>query len=194
MIQPFLLVRLDGYDRNAKLPAETLGVDADALRPGDIDHVERQHDRNAQFQSLRGEIQVAFQVGRIDDRDDDIGPGFALLPAQDDIDSHHLIGTARRQTVGARQVDQIERLTGAIQLAFLELDGDAGVVADVLRRPVRALNRVVLPVLGLPTRAAVSFLTGIGSTEASVAEEFDGPACRVSITHHSPRSSLARFG
>ncbi len=131
-IQPLFLVRLDGHDRNAELPAQTLHINADALRRGHIDHVQRHDDRHAQLESLRRQIQIAFEVAGIDDGDDDIRPSFALLSAQNDIDSHHLIGTARRKTVGAGQIDQLERLAAAAHLPFFGFDGDAGIIADAL--------------------------------------------------------------
>ncbi len=44
-----------------------------------------------------------------------------------------LVGRARMQAVGARQVEHAQRLAGGgVQPAFLALDGDAGVVGDLL--------------------------------------------------------------
>ena len=44
---------------------------------GHVDHVQGDDDRHAQFEHLRRQVEVAFEVGGIDDGDDDVGPGFA---------------------------------------------------------------------------------------------------------------------
>ena len=81
--------------------------------------------------------------------DDHVRPGFALLLAEDHIDGHHLIGAARRQAVGAGQVDQVERLAAAGHLAFLGLDGDAGIVADVLAQAGQGIEESGLAGVGI---------------------------------------------
>ena len=86
-----------------------VGVDADALALGHVDHVQGDDDRHAQLQDLRGQVEVALEVGGIDDGDDDVGPRLAGLLAEDDVDRDHLVGAARRQAVGAGQVDEVER-------------------------------------------------------------------------------------
>ena len=37
-----------------------------------IDHVQRQHNRTVEFHELEGQMQAAFQIGRINDIDDDV--------------------------------------------------------------------------------------------------------------------------
>ena len=85
----------------------------DALALGHVDHVERDDDRHAQLQHLRRQVEVALEVGGIDDGDDDVGPRLARLLAEDQIDRDHLVGAARGQAVGAGQVDEVEGLAAA---------------------------------------------------------------------------------
>ena len=82
----------DGHHRHAHQSAQFLVVDAQAVLLGDIDHVQGNDHGHAQFQRLRGQVEVAVEVGGIDDRHDHIGPGFPLLLPQDDIHGHHLVG------------------------------------------------------------------------------------------------------
>ena len=102
------LVGLDGHHRHAELLRQPVDVDRDALPLGDVDHVQRDDDRHAQLQDLRRQVEIALQVGRIDDGDDDVGPRLAGVVAEDDVDGDHLVGAARGQAVGAGQVDELE--------------------------------------------------------------------------------------
>jgi hypothetical protein len=45
-------------------------VDAAAL--GDVDHVERDHERQPGVEQLRHEVEVALEVARVDDGEDSI--------------------------------------------------------------------------------------------------------------------------
>ncbi len=61
-------------DRHAaEQRAEPGDVDADAPRARAIAHVERQDERDPQLQQLRRQVQVALEVGRVDDVDDGAG-------------------------------------------------------------------------------------------------------------------------
>jgi hypothetical protein len=131
-VQADALVRLDGHHRDAHLPRQAVGVYGDALCLRHVEHVEGQDDGHAQFEDLGGQVEVALEVGGVRDGHDDVGPDLALLLAEDDVNGHHLVGAARRQAVGARQVDQVESPSGAGHVPLLGFDGDAGVVADVL--------------------------------------------------------------
>ena len=93
-VQSFVLVRLYRHNRNAQLPRQLLWVQAQTLALSHVGHVQSDDDRHVQLHRLGCQIEIAFEVGSIDDGDDDIGPRFARLLAQDEIDSHHFIGTA----------------------------------------------------------------------------------------------------
>ncbi len=99
---------------------------------GDVDHVECDHHRHAQLQHLGRQVQIALQIGGIDNRHNYGRARFSHLLTEDDVHGHHFVGAARRQAVGARQVDQIEIPPLAGAGTFLGFDGDAGIVADAL--------------------------------------------------------------
>ena len=66
---------LDGCglnDRNAKLLGELLDVDHVAALLDDIHHVQRDNDRDAHFEQLGGQVQVALDVGRINEVHDSV--------------------------------------------------------------------------------------------------------------------------
>ena len=79
-----------------------LGVHANALVRGHVDHVQGDDDRHAQLEHLRRQIEIAIEVGGIDDGHDDIGPRLAGLSAEDDVDGHHLVGAACGQASRCR--------------------------------------------------------------------------------------------
>ena len=108
-VHALALVRLKRHHRDAEVSGQPVDIDPDPLAPGHVHHVESDDHRDAQFQDLRHQIEIAFQIGGIDNRDDDIGPRFARLLAENDVDGEHFVGAARRQAVGAGQIDESRR-------------------------------------------------------------------------------------
>ena len=103
-------VRLDRHDRRRRVVRDELrAVDLDALRRGRVDHVQRDDDRHAEIEQLTREVEVAVEVGGIDDGEHDIGPRLLRPAAEEQIDGDHLVGAAGGEAVGARQVDQVDR-------------------------------------------------------------------------------------
>ena len=82
------------------------------------------------------------------------GRRFALLLAEDHIDGDHFVGAARRQAVGAGQVDQVEGLAGTGHLPFLGLDGDAGIVADALTQAGQGVEEGGLAGIGIADQSS----------------------------------------
>ncbi len=149
LLQALALVGLDGDDGHAQQFRQPLVIDLDPLVNGDVDHVEGHDHGHSQLEDLGRQVQVAIEVGGIDDGDNDVGPAFLLLLAQDHIDGNHFVGAARRQAVGAGQIEQVEGLAGTGHLPFLGLDGDAGVVADVLVQAGQGVEKGCLACIGI---------------------------------------------
>ena len=103
-------------------------VDADGTAVGGhlIHHVEGEHHRYAQLHQLHGEIEVAGQVGRIDDVDD-----AARLFPEDKLAHDQLLARIRRHGVDAWQVGH-QRIGMPADDAVLAVDCYAGEVAHVL--------------------------------------------------------------
>jgi hypothetical protein len=109
------------------------GIDAPAAPLGDVHHVERQDDRTAELPDLERQPEVQAQVGRVGHAHDDVGGGLVREPAEHDVARDLLVGAVRPQRIGARQIDHIDDAAArASEAAGLALDGDAGVVGDLL--------------------------------------------------------------
>ena len=61
------------HDRATQAPGEHLGIHQHVFFARHIHHVQRHQQRYAHFQQLRGEVQIAFQIGSIDDVDNQAG-------------------------------------------------------------------------------------------------------------------------
>ena len=122
---------LDGCglnDRHAELLRQLLYVDHVAALLDDIHHVQRDNDRNAHLEQLGGQVQVALDVGSIDEVHD----GLRLL-IYEVITRNDLLQRVRREGVDTRQVGDQDFLI-ALELAFLLFHGNARPVADILGR------------------------------------------------------------
>ena len=101
-------------------------VERRAAGGGLLDQVQRHHHRAPELGELQGEGQVAGEVHRVDDVDDQ-GVGIGLEGGEDDV----LLGAGAPERVGARQVDQVQRRTVDDGVRRRHLDGGAGPVADL---------------------------------------------------------------
>ena len=82
---------------------------------------------------LKREPQVLAQIGGIGHADDEIRRALARAPTEQHIGRDLLVGSQRIEAVGARQIENAHAPPrGRQQRAFLALDGDAGVVGDLL--------------------------------------------------------------
>src|SRR6185369_7914127 len=79
-----------------------------------IDQVERDDRANAELEDLQDQVEVAYELGRIDDDQRKVGTRIAV-PAEDRIDRNLLFARTRRQRVAARNVEHfgIDRRTAA---------------------------------------------------------------------------------
>ena len=97
------------------------------VRTGAVRHVERQHQRYADFADLHRQIEIAFQIGRVGDTDDDI-----WFAADDVVAGDQFVERKSGQTIRAGQVDDTDSVSIAATDAFFLLDRLAGKVADAL--------------------------------------------------------------
>ena len=110
----------------AQLGAQLLQVDLVAVLAHQVDHVHSHDHRDAQLDQLGGQVQVALDVGAVDDVQDGVGLLLDQISTGDDF-----LQRVRRQRVDTGQVLDDDILV-ALQLAFLLFHGNAGPVADVL--------------------------------------------------------------
>ena len=120
------LERADLNHRHAQRLGQGRRLDGAALLAHDVHHVQRNHDRNAKLHELGGQIQVAFQVGRVDDVENRVG-----LLGDQIVAADHFFQCVWRKRVDTRQILDGD-IGMALEPAFLLFNGDAGPVADVL--------------------------------------------------------------
>ncbi len=126
----------DGCDHGqAEFAGQRGDVDLQPVAFRHVDHVERQHHRQAEATQLEGESQVVVEIGGVGDDDDRVRPTLARLPPHHDLAGDFLVGAGRIEAVGAGQVDQFDRAAVVeCQAARMPLDCDAGIIADLLPR------------------------------------------------------------
>ena len=122
----FALCRADGDDRDAQLLAHAFDVHGAAVCTHFVHHVQRKHHGDAQLKKLQRQVQIALDVGRVNDVDDAVG-----LAVDDEISCDDLFLRIGADGVDARQVNDGAVLRAAY-FAHLLIDGHAGEVADVL--------------------------------------------------------------
>ena len=124
---------LDGLA--AQLLGQLVQVDLVAVLADQVDHVDCHDNGDAQLDQLGGQIEVALDVGAIDDIQDGVGLLVDQVAAGDD-----LFQRVGRQRVDTGQVLDHDVVV-ALQLAFLLLNGNAGPVADILVRTGQAVEQ-----------------------------------------------------
>src|SRR4051812_45010015 len=65
---------VDRDDRNVQRLRKLLDVDLVLLLLEEVDHRERDDDRNTVFQDLRGKVKISLKVSRVYNRHDDVWP------------------------------------------------------------------------------------------------------------------------
>ena len=126
LVHAAALERRGGNDRAAELARELVDVDRVAVLLDEVHHVEGDDHRQAQFENLRGQIQVALQVGRVDQVDNDVRVAIEKIVARDDF-----LRRIRRERIDAGKVGNRDILVLGV-LAFLLFNSNARPVANVL--------------------------------------------------------------
>ena len=112
----------------AQLAGQGVDVDLVAALLEQVKHVEAEHDGQAALEDLRGEIEVALEVRRVNEVDDGARAVLDEVVARDD-----LLGRVRRERVDAGKVGEGDGLVTP-PVGLLLLDRDAGPVAHVAVR------------------------------------------------------------
>ncbi len=130
--------------RDAHQLAELLAVDMLPLLFDIIHHIDSNHHRPPQFHQLNGEIEVALDVGAVDDIDDDIRiVVHDIIPRADLL---HRIGGKR---IDSRQVHHCQLHAVVNRPALFFLHGDARPVSDILVRPGELVKQRGLTTVGI---------------------------------------------
>ena len=113
----------DGHVEPAR---KLVGLDLHTAFLDDVHLVERDDHRDPELHELRRQIQVALQIGRVDDVDDGVGVAARKEVSRDDF----LVGI-RRKRVDAREVDKLH-VPIATEGARLLFHGNARPISHIL--------------------------------------------------------------
>jgi hypothetical protein len=112
--------------------------------------IQRQHDRLAASHELEDQAQVYPQVDGVDHGDDQFRRRFVFATTVDHLERHLLVGRGRRQAVGARQFNDLQRLYVAkARHALLTLDGCTRVFRHALARAGQQVEQRRLAAVGV---------------------------------------------
>ena len=126
LVHALILGGGDRYDRHAEQRFELVDVHGAAVGGQLIHDIQRDDDRGVHLEQLHGQIEVALDIGRVDDVDNRAGLFVQHKAARDDL----FIGIGRHR-VDAGQVGD-EGVFVTLDDAVLAVDGYAGEVADML--------------------------------------------------------------
>ena len=124
----FALERRGLHYLAAQRRAQLLQINLIAVFAGNVDHVERDDHRYAQFSQLSSQIEVTLDVGRIDYIQYRVRLFVYQIAAR-----HDFFQRIRRQAVYTGQVLN-DYVVGALKAAFFLLNSNARPVTDVLIR------------------------------------------------------------
>ena len=123
---PFPLERADFQRLTAHSLAEFFQINPFPVLVYQVDHVDRHDHRDAQFNELRGQVEVALDVCAIDN----VQNGIGLFPHQIAA-GHHFLQGIGGQRIDARKILD-HHLPVAFEATFLFFHRDAGPVAHIL--------------------------------------------------------------
>ena len=119
----------------AQLTGQLRDVDLIAVLADHVHHVDGNHHRNAQLGQLRGQVQVALQVGTIDQVQDGVGAlGDQIIPGYD------LLQRVRRERINAGQVHD-DDVVMLLETSFLLFHRNAGPVTNELIRTGQGIEQ-----------------------------------------------------
>jgi hypothetical protein len=120
-------------DGHAEFGGERLGIDLMSVLGGHIDHVQRDDAAMAEFDDLRCEVEIPFEIRGIDDDDHQVGRRDFIESLEENVPRDLFIERLWAEAVGAGQIEhtRLEMWRHPTQQAFLTFDGDTGVVADL---------------------------------------------------------------
>ena len=113
------------HDRDSDHPAQITVVQFQTRLFELVVHVQRDHDLQVHVDQLRGQEQVAFEVRGVQHVDNHVGHGVENVPAH-----VKFFGRVFGDRIGARQVEQVERVAVLPENGLFGVDRHAAVIAD----------------------------------------------------------------
>ena len=137
-------------DGHAEPFAQRHQINDEAVFLRDVHHVQRDDDGDAEFEHLRGDVEVAVQVGRIHDGDDHIRARNTGDATEQEVARDGFIGRTHLQRIAAGEIDEFHRLAVAAEkLAGLFFDRHAGVIPHFLPQAGEGVENRALARVGI---------------------------------------------
>ena len=150
-LHPFAEPGIGAHDLDSQLLGEHLIVQSASALLELVRHVEDEQGRDAHLEHGLGEHELRLEPRRVDDQHECIGGAQPLDPALEHVPRHALVEGAGREPVQPRQVHQLHAAV-AVQPRHADvlLDGDAGIVGDLLPQPGQPVEEGGLAGVGRP--------------------------------------------
>ena len=141
---------LAGDDGDAELLLQAGNADVEPGLRGEVHHVQHEDDRTAEVEDLVDQVEVPLEVGRVDDAEDAVGLRGVAAPAEQHVARDGLVGRARGERIRAGQVDDRDGLAVlGVGRADLFLDGDPGIISDLLLQAGEGVEERALAAVGI---------------------------------------------
>ena len=135
----------------AELPRQLERVDLAAARLHQVAHVQQHQRGQTDGEHRRGEHQLAGQMQRVQNQQHRVGLGHARHRAAQHIHGDARVFRVRSERVDSRQIDQRQIVAAhAGHQAHALLDGDAGIVRDLLPQPGEPVEESGFAGIGRP--------------------------------------------
>lgn len=134
----------NGYDGNAEALFKLFRVDFVARFVYGVHHVQSDYDGNVYFEYLSSEIEVAFEVGRVDDVDYAVG-----FFVENVVSCDYFFRSVRSKRVNARQVNDGNVFGTFFVNAVALIHCNARPVADVRRGPGKGVKKRCFSAVGV---------------------------------------------
>ena len=115
----------------AQFGAEFRHVNADAVAPGHVHHVQRHDDGTIQFEHLADEKKIPFEVRRVHDDQRRVGRGVIFQPPVQRVAGEFFIRRRAFQAVKPRQIHDDNLVVAEVRAADAALDGGAGKIGGL---------------------------------------------------------------
>lgn len=149
VLEAFAGTRHGRHNGNAELFAQLLRIHLNARFPGFIHHIAGQHDRQAHLHDLDGEEQVALKRGGVHQIHDRHRLFLGLFGREHGTGDDFLL-RVRRQGIRAGKVHHEDLNAVDGDVAFLLVDGDAGIIPDMLMGSGIFVERRGFPAVRVP--------------------------------------------
>ena len=134
----------DGDNGHAQGTGQSLHVDLVPMPLHLVHKIQCDHHRPLQLQQLGGKVQIALDIGGVNDVNDGVGP----LP-HDEVPGHDLLHGIGGQRIDTGQIHHRHRLAVHLRPALLLLHRHAGPVAHVLIRAGEGIEQSGLAAVGV---------------------------------------------